>query len=83
MAGIDKLYGNIQQYDELKEFLVKRNRNAIKYLYPREGYKTEYRPLSSFPTRVDKWLLKYCKIEWVIEQIREQYCLEDGCNEIV
>jgi hypothetical protein len=44
-------------------------------LYPRNGYNKTERPISNFPEAIDKWLLKNCKIEWVINEIKEQYGL--------
>jgi hypothetical protein len=82
MAAIDKIYGTQKQYNELKEWL-KENQKPIKckwgmlmpgnYLYPRNGYNKERRPISNFPHEVDKWLLKNCPIEWVTDNIKEQY----------
>ena len=43
------------------------------YLYPRNGYDKSNRPIANFPEKIDKWLLKNCKIEWVVERIKEQY----------
>jgi len=47
----------------------------IERLYPRNGYDKEYRPISNFPKAIDKWLLKKCDIEWVVNKIKEQYGL--------
>lgn len=74
MAGIDKIYGSIEQYDEFKTWLEENKPSAVQYLYPRDIYQTsESRPISNFPEKIDKWLLKNCKIEWVIKRIKEQY----------
>jgi hypothetical protein len=45
------------------------------YLYSRNGYDKNDRPISNFPQNIDKWLLKNCPIEWVVNKIKEQYCL--------
>lgn len=45
------------------------------YLYPRNGYYKGDRPISNFPEKIDKWLLKHCKIDWVIARIKAQYGL--------
>ena len=42
-------------------------------LYSRNGYDKNKRPISNFPEAIDKWLLKNCKIEWVVNRIKEQY----------
>ena len=45
-------------------------------LYSRNGYdKKNERPISNFPENIDKWLLKKCKIEWVLKRIKEQHGL--------
>lgn len=44
-------------------------------LYFAHGYKKIERPISNFPEAIDRWLLKNCKIEWVIARIKEQYGL--------
>ena len=47
----------------------------IECLYPRNGYDKNERPISNFPEAIDKWLLKNCKIDWVVNKIKEQYGL--------
>lgn len=42
------------------------------YLYSRNGYDKNERPISNFPEKIDKWLLKHCKIEWVVNRIKKQ-----------
>ena len=73
MAAIDKIYGTTEQYDELKNWLADHATWAMKYLYPRDGYINNDRPISNFPVNIDIWLLKKCKIDWVINKIKEQY----------
>lgn len=46
------------------------------YLYGRNGFNKEDRPISNFPEAIDKWLLKHCPIEWVIKRIKEQYGID-------
>jgi len=31
------------------------------------------RPISNFPEKIDKWLLKKCPLKWVTDRIKEQY----------
>jgi len=77
MAAIDKIYGTEEQYAELKLWLQNNKPSAIKYLYMEGGWmNNEERPISNFPTRIDKWLLKNCSIKWVQERLREQYGLK-------
>jgi len=61
---------------------ILRKRNIIykevlpsNYLYPRNGYDKTQRPISNFPEKIDRWLLKNCKIDWVVDKLREQYGL--------
>ena len=78
MAGIDKIYGTLEQYEELRAFLVKRHRFALKYMIPLK-YQCcgDEVIISNFPEKVDRWLLKYCKIPWVIKAIKEQYNIKE------
>lgn len=63
---------------------VLRKRNIIykkvlptDYLYDKNGYDKLDRPIANFPEKIDKWLLKNCKIEWLINKIKEQYNLKN------
>jgi len=78
MAGIDKIYGTTKQYAEFRAWLEKYNRKAIPYLYPKFDYEdNSERPISNFPEKIDKWLLKYCTIDWVVKKIKEQYNIKE------
>jgi len=76
MSGIDKICGTLDQYDELKAFLVKRNRCALKHMYPRAN-DDKTCVIANFPRKVDMWLYKYCKIEFVQSRLNEQYNTEE------
>ena len=73
MAGIDKIYGSQAQYNELEEWLKANRPSALVHLYDKNAYSPIDRPISNFPTSVDKWLLKHCPLRWVEERIKEQY----------
>ena len=73
MARIDKIYGTQEQYIELEKWLNDNNKKAISGLYPKEGYDKEYRPISNFSVKIDKWLLDNCPLTWVTDKIKWQY----------
>lgn len=79
MSAIDKIYGNKEQFSQLYSFLLVKKPKFLKYLYTESWLSEEWQtdnkqhPISNFPTKVDKWLLKYCKIDWVKDAIIEQY----------
>ena len=78
MASIDKIYGNISQYQELYAWLKANNREAVNYLcdWDDDLWDEEQHPISNFPERIDMWLLENCPIEWVTDRIKYQYGLE-------
>ena len=77
MAAIDKIYGTTEQYDEFKAWLMMEKPEALKYLYVRGDYKPgEQRVISTFPEKVDMWLLENCPIPFVIKAIKYQYNIE-------
>lgn len=79
MAGIDKIYGTTEQYDEFHTWCKKHKRSILKHFYPRDGYDERYnRPITNYPMEVDKWLLENCPIKWVTAAIRDQYNLKEG-----
>lgn len=77
MAAIDKIYGTRNQHIELRNWLLRNNPKALKYLYEEEIDNNEHRnrPISNFPEEIDKWLLENCPIEWVTDYIKLQYDL--------
>lgn len=82
MAGIDKIYGTNEQYNEFFKWLSENQKQIngrwpTSFLYPKEGYDVENRPISNFPEAVDKWLLSNCPFDWVINRIKFQYNIED------
>jgi hypothetical protein len=80
MAAIDKIYGTISQYEELRDWLTQNKPEALVFLYSEswsysEWWDGEDHPISNFPESIDTWLLENCPIDWVIEAINEQYGL--------
>ena len=76
MAAIDKIYGTKDQHDELLGFISQNNPEALRYLYIWDGEwytDGENHPISCFPESIDRWLLKNCKIDWVVAYIKDQY----------
>ncbi len=74
MAAIDKIYGMPEQWDELSNWLLSNNPEAVRYLYRRPNEKFGYPcPISNFPTEIDNWLFDHCPIEWVQQALDYQY----------
>lgn len=76
MAGIDKIYGSTEQWDEFYNWCKDNNPEALGYFHPREDYGESIRPITNFPEMIDRWLLKNCSIPFVIGRIKEQYNIE-------
>lgn len=73
MAGIDKIYGNGDQWWELFEFLAHSQRpQYCGYLY-RPPVGEEIGPIANFPFHVDKWLWDECPLPWVRARLKDQY----------
>jgi len=75
MAAIDKIYGDMKQYDEFVYWCEINNPDILKYFYTREDSNSLNRPITNFPESVDKWLLDNCPIKFVTDRIKEQYGL--------
>jgi hypothetical protein len=74
MAAIDKIYGTTAEYDQFHSWCASNKKDALKYFYPRDGYKNNLdRPITNLPLNIDKWLLEICTITWVVVRIKEQY----------
>lgn len=78
MAAIDKIYGTKHQYDHFKDWCEENNQGAVNYFYPGNvGIDfNEQRAICNFPEGVDKWMLAYCPITFVTDQIKEQYSVK-------
>lgn len=79
MAAIDKLYATGKQCHQLRMWLYENKPDLVKYLQDDADWDSDKtRAISMFPQEADKWLLENCPIEWVTDQIREQYDLKPG-----
>ena len=73
MAGIDKIYGTDQQWQELHNFVAMSKRpQYCRYFYPTPNYNTEGAIMNN-PVKVDKWLWDNCPFKWVKERLQFMY----------
>lgn len=83
MAAIEKLYGTLEQYDELYNWAKEHNPEILIYFYERPDKPIELGfAMTLFPIKIDIWLLKNCPIEWVIRDILFQYG-EENVHELI
>ena len=88
MAGITKLYLTAEQQEELRTWIhhhafrimLLTFKNPYRYLYsiPDEAYKDERYtrkkyPATNFPEKIDKYLMRYCKLPFIREGLKRQY----------
>ena len=75
MAGIDKIYGSVEQYKEFRSWCESNNPSLLKYFYPLvDPWDGPYgQCITNFPTEEDLWLEQNCNIDWVLAAIKEQY----------
>ena len=74
MAGIDKIYGSYEQWDELRNWLADHYFTAMIQMYGRDDFENaDNHPLTNFSSRVDRVLWKKCRIPWVRKRLEEQY----------
>lgn len=76
MAAIDKIYGTLGEWIELRMFLKKNKPKYIENMYSMPNDSKEVFPLSNFTKEQDMWLLKNCNIEFVQKAIKQQYNLD-------
>ena len=77
MASIDKLFGTPEEYDIFYKWCQENIPLALQYFTPRE-YKIKHNhSMTLFPESVDMVLLEHCPIEFITEQIKDQYGLND------
>ena len=90
MAGIDKIYGSIDNWVELYLWLKKNKPVFIKqFLYdcpsihPSEeirsipGFSEKQRMIGMFSEEADKFLYKNCPLKFVTRRLSEQYSAEE------
>lgn len=81
MAGIDKIYGNEQEWTELFCWLARYRPQYCKFLMlpfwtdwdAKPPVRTTSGAISMFPVYADKWLYKNCPLKWVKGRIKNQY----------
>jgi hypothetical protein len=73
MAGIDKIYGTKEQWEELFRYLAINRPQYCKFLYSPWGSTGEPMMISNFPVYADRWLWKHCPLLWVKDRLKEQY----------
>lgn len=89
MAEIDRIYGNYPQYLELKKYIFDNREKIKKetgedpkydiYILEPKYEKlwretpNEIYAISNFSHKIDNWLIKNCKIEFVVERLKIQY----------
>ena len=72
MAAVDKIFGTKEEYDEFYDWCRILKPEVLQYFYPRYEKDSQF-TLTNFPEDVDRWMLKNCDIDWVVERIKEQY----------
>lgn len=79
MATVDKIYGTKHQYDHFIDWCRENNPGTVKYFYEDNKSKdfNDQRPICNFPIDIDHWMLNYCPIDFVINQIKEQYGIKN------
>lgn len=74
MAGIDKIYGTKEQFDEFFAWTKEHNPEAVRYFYQLgDNYPDKIRPLTNFPEKIDRWMLENCPLKFVTDRITDQY----------
>ena len=73
MAGIDKIYGSVDQYKEFRLWCETHNKELLKWFYPLNESCEGNQCITNFPTKQDKWLKHNCTLVWVIDALKEQY----------
>ncbi len=71
MAAIDKIYGTVEQWQQLHDFLKKEKPEFLRYMYE-HNYESEG-PLSNFSYEADIWMKRHCPLEFVQARLKEQY----------
>ena len=72
MAGIDKIYGTYEQYQELKKWLKENCPGYLKYMYEHEPFEGVL-SIANFSQRADWYLQNNCPLDFVQDRIKDQY----------
>lgn len=76
MAKIDELYGDYDQYKELRSWAKIKMPDIDRYFYewPKDWQTDgDSHPIAHFPHEVDVDLVRFCPLAWVLPRILEQY----------
>ena len=78
MAGVDKIFGTVKQFYELKAWLdrcpVEGQHLKMNLYYPPKIAKgTDEMVIANFTTAQDVWLIQNCPIDWMQERLQQQY----------
>ena len=76
MAAVDKIFGTIEEYDEFHHWCEHNIPLALQYFTPRNYFIEKKHSICLLPENIDMVLLDHCPLEFITEQIREQYDLE-------
>lgn len=74
MSASEKIFGSVKQRDELIQWLVKTNPELLAYI--NTAATTDGYSIALFPAAYDRWLVKNCPFEWLVDQILTQYGME-------
>ena len=72
MAGIDKIYGTQDQYDDLRSWLLLNRPDFLPYMAESER-QAGLRTIANFTNEQDVWLYEHCPFSFVREAIEWQY----------
>ncbi len=75
MASVDKLFGTIEEYDELYAWCQTNIPMALKYFSLRKDV-ANGRSMTLFPESIDMVILEFCPFENILKQIRYQYDID-------
>ena len=74
MAAIDKIYGTKAQHDEFRTWCAANKPEALRFFYDWSGWDDGgVHPITNFPETMDSWLWVNCPIEFVRQELKEQY----------
>lgn len=72
MAAVDKIYGNKEEWQLLRNFLSKKNPDfIIKYMYPKP--KKGISSIFNGSLEADIWLKQYCFLPFIQAGLKEIY----------
>ena len=74
MAACDNLYGNREEWQELRDFLSKNNSDALVFMksQPKEGEEIRI----CYIADIQDYLIENCPLDWVKERLSENFCVQ-------